>query len=118
MSHPALSAFRKCLDGCEIALLVDVDTRTCLVSSSIIEPSQDQLEELCELATTCLGPTTDHRGRFCIVSGPVEIRVFARIRSALPEALCLILAPTAPLDGLEARIDAFLQAESLGGGLV
>ncbi|MEM8591397.1 MAG: hypothetical protein AAGF13_02610 [Pseudomonadota bacterium] len=115
MSLPALSRLRESLPGCEVALLIDVTTCTCLASAGAIQPNQAQLDKLCEEGAFFLGLDEGSGAAFCFVSGPLEIKAFAKAAAGQPEALCLVFAPRQVPEGLEARLFKFLECEALGG---
>lgn len=118
MSMAALSKLRESLAGCEVALLVDLPTGTCLLSSQAIQHDQDRLEKLCAETALFLGLEGTSDPALCVVSGPLEITAFARLASDQPEALSLVFAPTAELNNLGSRVFSFLSLQAFGGEVV
>ncbi|MEM1234063.1 MAG: hypothetical protein AAGH70_08035 [Pseudomonadota bacterium] len=112
MSLPALSRLRESLAGCELALLIDADAQTCLLSAGAVQSNQEQLEGLCKDGVFCVGLEGGAGPVFCVLSGPLDFKVFARAAHQ-PEALCLVFAPTALPEGLEGRLLDFLMQDVL-----
>ncbi|MEL7300754.1 MAG: hypothetical protein AAFM92_10255 [Pseudomonadota bacterium] len=115
MSLPALSRLRESLAGCEVALLIDLPTRTCLLSAGALQTSQDQLERLCTEGAYFLQLEGVTGFGACILSGPLGIKVFARAAADQPEALCLLFGPHPLPEDLDARVRGFLRDESFMG---
>ena len=114
MSLPALTDLRQTLPGCEVALLADLDTRVCLAASSVLDQGQETLDDLCAAAVQALSSPAGTPPCFSLLACPVDVRVFVRTGPDQPEALCLLMSPSAPLHGIEAAAQTFLTSDLAG----
>lgn len=108
MHQSDLSDFQSGLQGCETALLADVETGTCLVSASTLKIGQEQLDVLCRRAQLYLTDLPPQPELQCLLPSPKGTHAFFRLSACDPEALCLTFAPNAPLDGIEQAALGFL----------
>ena len=101
MTTSELSKFRSAMDGCEVALLADVDMQTCLLFDSAADLGQEWLDQLCQQASRYLNDIAPVPETRCLLVRPGGTRVFVRNMASDSEALCLAFAPHANLEGVE-----------------
>ena len=103
MTRLNIATFRASFASCEIALLVDLSTRTVLAADSALRVGQEYLDTLC--ATACALFTTDATlppASAIIQASPSGLRFFLRSPCDPAEALCAIFGATDDLTGIEA----------------
>ncbi|MEM1236214.1 MAG: hypothetical protein AAGI10_04525 [Pseudomonadota bacterium] len=108
--NDALQNLRQRLRGCEIAALVDMHSATCLVASSEISLGQERFDALCAEARLLLGEDGRGTDRLAVSVGPLGISIFLRDQTNEAEALCLVLAPDAPMDEVDRKCRGFFGA--------
>ena len=108
MTHAALQDLRLRLERCELAAMVDLATGICLLSATTVPVGQEKLNALCAQAAMLLAADANLGETFCVLAHPSDLRVFVRAASGQSEALCLVFAPDAFVDTVEAQAKAFL----------
>lgn len=97
------------MEGCEIALLTDVSTGTCLLSACALDVGQEVLAGLCTEARHLLTGCTDLPETLAIRASPLGLQVYLRNAVDQSEAICMVFSPTARIDGVEEAARDFLR---------
>lgn len=98
-----LEALRRAHAGVETAAFVDFRSGTVLCSSAAIAPPQERLDALCTSAANLLaGPAGD--AQRAVTLTPKEALLVQRAAPDASEALCLICAPDADINGVDAAL--------------
>ncbi|MCH2077567.1 MAG: hypothetical protein MK180_11950 [Rhodobacteraceae bacterium] len=105
-----LCPLRRDLVGCELAVLADLSSETCLLTSAEIAVGQERFDTLCKEAAELLRSGEGNEETLAVTVSPMGTRLFIRDTVKRSEALCLLFSPTASLDGVEERGRAYLQA--------
>ncbi|KAB2886447.1 MAG: hypothetical protein F9K34_02255 [Albidovulum sp.] len=94
MTPSALNAFRRKLTDCELAVYVDLESRTVLSSDGALHFPQEYLDALCACAADLLasGPKREGPVEHVLFLSPTGSRMFFRNLAEPNEALCCICA--------------------------
>lgn len=107
-----LDQLRRQFQGCEVALLADIEAGLCLHASCAVELGQAELSEICARAGQILHGDDEAPEVLAILSGPLSSTIFLRESPAHTETLCMVFGPSedicgATLAGSEFLMNAF-----------
>jgi len=102
MTPSALNAFRRKVAGCELAVYVDLDSRTVLSSDGALHFPQEYLDVLCACAADLfeVAPTGEGAAEHVQFLSPTGSRSFFRNLTDPNEALCCICAAEVAVETL------------------
>ncbi|MEM1352085.1 MAG: hypothetical protein AAGF27_07055 [Pseudomonadota bacterium] len=115
-----LTGLRGSLPGCEVVAFADLSTGMVLASSTSSRHAQEKLDALCDAGRDALsGPLAQDVSRAFGIDDAVVFQMaflgdergimcFVRARRPAEEALCFVLSPDAPLEGLQCLAVAML----------
>lgn len=117
MTPSALNAFRSTLADCELAVYVDLGSRTVLSSDGALHYPQEYLDVLCACAADLFdaAPKGEEPVEHVLFASPTGSRGFFRNPAEPNEALCCICAAEVGVDTLVENARAALSGEDGAG---
>ncbi len=113
MTPNALNAFRRAVADCELAVYVDLGSRTVLSSDGALHYPQEYLDALCASAASLFAAAPEKEGpvEHVLFVSPTGSRGFFRNLADPSEALCCICAAEVDTQSLIEKARAALDDE-------